>query len=191
MEHKKVVKFLKIVGLIFMIVSYIEISFHISLNFIEFNYIDFAPVLFSDIIYGSNYISLAGTVLWLFMIFSMICYFIVGFFLFKVTRKNKIETKSLAKFVVIIGMVVLMGALVKMNYLVLIGRTGITTYYGRVSIQFAFYDFDISSIAPGIFWIFFISANCAYLISGVVITGIGVKWTLLIEEAEKMNNKNS
>ena len=185
MEHRKVVKFLKIMGFIFMILSYIEINFYISLNFIEFNFIDFNPILFSDIIYGSNYISLAGTVLWLFLIFTMIIYFIIGFFLFKTARRNKIESNSLAKFIVIIGMVVLLGAFVKLNYLVLLGKTSISTYYGRVSLRFALYDFNISASTPGIFWIFFISANCAYLISGVAITGIGIKWTLLIEQSEK------
>jgi hypothetical protein len=115
----------------------------------------------------------------------MICYFVIGFFLFNTARKNKIESKSLAKFIVIIGMIVLLGAFVKLNYVVSLGQTSISTNYGRVTLQFAFYDFNISSSTPGIFWIFFISANCAYLISGVVITGIGIKWTLLIEQSEK------
>lgn len=184
MEHRKVIKFLTIMGYILIIISYIEISFFIALNFIDFNYLDINPIPLSDFIYGSSYISLTGTILWIFLIISIICFLVLGFYIFRTAKSSKIGSKSLAKLMVVIGMVVLIGAIVKMNFLVLLGKTDITTFYGSISFQSALYDFDITPIMPGVFWIYFISVNCALMIAGLALSGIGIKWSLLIENPE-------
>jgi len=184
MEHKKVAKFLTIIGSLFMILSFFEIEFIILLNFTEFNDIETNPILLSEFIYGSDYISLTGTVLWLFLIFSMICFMVLGFCILRTSKSNKIENKLLAKLMVVIGMVILLGAFVKMNYLVLLGKTDISTLSGDISFQSALYDFDITPIFPAITWIYFISATCCYMISALMITALGIKWTLLIEKPE-------
>lgn len=184
MDYKKVIKFLTIIGCIFIIISYIEISFFIALNFIEFNYLDIKPILLSDFIYGSSYISLEGTILWIILIISMVCFLVLGFYIFRTAKSSKMGSKSLAKLMIVIGMVVLIGALVKMNFLVLLGKTDISTFYGSIPFQTALYDFDITPIIPGVFWIYFISVNCALMIAGLVISAIGIKWSLLIEKPE-------
>ena len=85
---------------------------------------------------------------------------------------------------VVIGMVILLGALVKMNYIVLLGKTDISTLSGDISFQSALYDFDITPILPAIFWVYFISATCCYMIAGLIIATLGIKWNLLIEKPE-------
>ena len=180
MNHKKMIKFLKIIGILFMSVSVIEIALVISLNFTEFD-LSGTPILLSEFIYGSSYISLRGTILWLFLIISMVIFLIAGFFIFKTANKNAIESKSLAKLMIVIGMVILIGALVKMNYLVLLGKTKLST---GVSFQTALYRSDITPLMPAIFWGFFISVNCFLLITPLIITAFGIKWTLVIEELE-------
>ena len=185
MEHRKVIKFLTIIGYIFIIISYIEISFFIALNFIDFNYLEINPIPLSDFIYGSSYISLTGSTLWIFLIVSMLCFLVLGFYIFRTAKSSKIGSRSLAKLMVVIGMVVLIGAFVKMNFLVLMGKTDISTFYGPISFQSALYDFDITPIMPGVFWIYFISVNCALMFAGLVLTAIGIKWSLLIENPEK------
>lgn len=176
MEYEKVVKFLKIIGCLFMSISVIEIVLMISLNFTEFD-ISGSPILFSEFIYNSSYISLTGTILWLFLIFGMVIFLIAGFFIFKAARSTKIGTKSLSKLIIIIGMVVLLGAFVKMNYLILLGKT---TIQGASRFHTVIYHYAVLNL-PKIIWIYFISANCAFIISGLVITTVGIKWTLLIE----------
>ncbi|MHA1916104.1 MAG: hypothetical protein ACW986_06490 [Promethearchaeota archaeon] len=184
MEHKKVLKFLEIMGFIFMSVSVMEIAFFITLNFTEFENITGGPILLSEFIYGSSYISYLTTILWFFLIISIACYFVTGFFLRRTGKNNKIQSLSLAKLMVLLGMVILIGALVKLNYLVLLGRTKITTLLGPVSFQSAMYRFDISPLSSGIFWVYFIAANCSYLIAALVITATGIKWTTLMEQAK-------
>ena len=183
MEHLKVLKFLKIMAYIFISLTLVEITFVILMNFSVFD-ISGSSTLLAEFIYGSNLISLTGTILWLFLTISVICFLIIGIFLFSIGNKNKIESTSLAKFIMIIGMVILIGALVKMNYLVLLGKTKIATTPTSIRLQAALYDFNITTIIPAIFWTYFISANCAYIILGIVIAVIGIKWNLLIEQPE-------
>jgi hypothetical protein len=190
MDHRKMIKFLKIIGIIFMSLSVIEIAFIISLNFTEFN-LNGSPILLSDFMYGSSYISLTGTVLWLIFIVSIIIFLIVGFCIFKTATKDVIESKSLAKLMIVLGMVILIGALVKMNYLVLLGKTSLSTGGGPVSFQTALYRFDITSVIPAIFWNFFISFNCFLLITPLIITAFGIKWTLTIEQSETDKEKSN
>lgn len=182
MEHKKVSKFLEIIGYIFMSLSCLEIALFISLNFMEFNDIETNPIFLSEFIYGSNYISLTGTVLWIFLIISMGCYAIIGFVMSKTAKSNKIKNNLLAKLMLVIGVVILLGAFVKMGYIVLLGKTDISTLSGDISFQSALYDF--TPILPAIFWTYFISATCCFMIAGLIIATLGVKWNLLIEKPE-------
>ncbi|MFX0001499.1 MAG: hypothetical protein ACFE9Q_16260 [Candidatus Hodarchaeota archaeon] len=184
MKYEKVLKFLKIVGSIYIIISLVEIVFIILLNFVYFN-LDGDSFLLAEFIYSSTIFPLEGTVLWFFMIFAVIFYFTIGFFMFKVASRDNIESIPLAKFLVVIGMVVLLAGFVKMNYLVLLGKTKITSTLTTISFQSAFYNMNITPIMPAIFWIFFISANTYFLLVGLVITAVGIKYTLLQEQEEK------
>ncbi|MFW9901359.1 MAG: hypothetical protein ACFFDY_08725 [Candidatus Thorarchaeota archaeon] len=181
MKYEKVLKFLKIMGSIFILISLVEIVFIILMNFVFFT-IDGSSYLLNEIIYSSTMFQFAGTLLWIFLISAMVCYAIIGLFMFKTGSKTDIESIPLAKFLVVIGMVVLLAGFVKMNYLVNLGKTRITSTVTTVTFQTALYDMNITPIMPGIFWVFFISANIAILISGLVITAVGIKYTLLQEQ---------
>ncbi len=181
MIYEKVLKFLKIIGSIFILISLVEIVFIVLMNFVYFT-IDGNSYLLSEFVYSSSIFPFSGTLLWLFLISSMVCYGIIGFFMFRVGSKTKIESIPLAKFLVVIGMVVLMAGFVKMNYLVNLGKTRITSTITIVTFQNALYDMYITPIMPAIIWVFFISVNIALLISGLVITAIGIKYTLLQEQ---------
>ena len=179
------IKFLKIIGLVFICLSAIEIVFIIALNFTEFD-LNGSSILLSEFIYGSNYVSLTGTALWLFFIISMVLFLTLGFFIFKTVRTNMIESKSLAKLMIVVGMVILVGVLIKMNYLVLLGKTPLLfpPPVGTMRFQTALYRIDITPLLPAIFWTFFISVNCFLMIISLIITAFAIKWTLEIEELE-------
>jgi len=185
MDHKKIIKFLKIIGLVIVCLSAIEIGFMIALNFTVFD-LNGNSILLSEFIYGSNYVSLNGTLLWFFFIISMALFLTLGFFIFKTARANKIESKSLAKLMIVMGMVILIGSLIKMNYLVLLGKTPLLfpPPVGTIVFQAALYNLDITPILPAIFWTFFISVNCFIMIISLIFTAFGINWTLKLEELE-------
>jgi hypothetical protein len=184
MKYEKVLKFLEIIGSIFIIISLIEVAYILLLNFTPF-ILDGNTILLSEFVYSSTIFPFSGTLLWLFVIISVVCYLILGIFIFKVSSKKDIESSSLAKLIIIIGMVSLLGAFVKMDFLVLLGKTNITTTFTTIPLQFALFSTSITALMPAIFWIFFISVNCFFLLAGLCITAVGIKWSILQEEAQK------
>ncbi|MFX0036403.1 MAG: hypothetical protein ACFE9I_12285 [Candidatus Hermodarchaeota archaeon] len=181
MERRKVVKFLEIKGLIYIILSIIEIVLIIIMNFTQFD-IDTEPIPLYDFIYSNTLFPLSGTFLWFFLIISMFCFLLLGLYLNQKVVKEDFEDNSLAKLMIVIGMVILLTGFVKMNFLVLLGKTKITTISGTVGFQAAIYDLNITPLFPAVFWILFISINCYILITALIVTGLGIKWTILQKE---------
>jgi hypothetical protein len=183
MKYEKVLKFLVIIGSIFIIISLVEVAYLILLHFAPF-IIDGNTIILSEFVYSSTIFPFSGTLLWLFVIISTSFYLILGIFIFKVSSRRNIESSPLAKLIIIIGMVSLIGAFVKMDFLVLLGKTNITTTFTTIQFQSALFSPYITGIIPALFWFFFISVNCFLLITGLCITAVGIKWSLLQEEAE-------
>jgi len=188
MKHNKILRFLQIVGLIFIIVSLVEIVFFIVFHFTPFT-LNGDSILLSEFIYSAEIIPLSGTILWLFLITAMVCYLILGIFMFKIISSKTIESWSLAKYMVVMGMVILLGGFVKMNFLVLLGKIDITTLSGSIRFQTALYNPTITPIMPAIFWIIYISINCYILIIGLCVTGVAIKWSLLQEEESELSKE--
>ncbi|UCC20339.1 MAG: hypothetical protein JSV62_03355, partial [Promethearchaeota archaeon] len=105
--------------------------------------------------------------------------------MFKISNTKNIESIPLAKLIVIIGMIIVMGGFVKMDFLVNLGKTNISTGITTISFQSALYDPLTTGIMPAIFWIYYLSVNTFYLLAGLTVTAIGIKYTLLQEQAEK------
>jgi len=184
MKYEKVLKFIEIIGSIYIIVSLTEIAYLILLNFTPF-ILDGNTILLSEFVYASTIFPFSGTLLWLFVNISMFCFLFLGIFIFRLSLKKNIQSSPLAKLLVVTGMITVLGGLVKMDFLVLLGKTNITTNFTTISFQSALYDTSITAIMPAIFWIYFISVNCFFLLSGLMITAVGIKYTLLQEEAIK------
>ncbi len=184
MKEEKVRKFLEIAGSTFIVVSLIELAYLILLNFTIF-ILDGSSILLYEFIYSSTIFPFSGTLLWLFVHISSICFLLLGIFILKLASKQNIESIPLAKYIVVIGMIFLLGAFVKMDFLVLLGHTNISTTFTTISFQFALADSSITAIMPGIFWIFFISLDVFLMLSGLAITAVGIKYTLQQEEEHK------
>lgn len=184
MKYEKVLRFLEIIGSIFIIVSLTEIAYLILLNFTPF-ILDGNSVLLSEFVYSLSIFPFSGTLLWVFVNISVVCFIIFGVFIFKLSSSKNIESIPLAKYIVVIGMVIVLGGFVKMDFLVLLGKTNITTIFTNISFQSALFDPSITAIIPAIFWIYFLSVNTAYLLIGLTVTAVGIKWTLLQEKTEE------
>lgn len=184
MEYKKVLKFLEIISLVFIVISILEIVYIILFNFTEFNFSG-NSILLIEFIYSGSIIPLAGTILWIFLNVSMVCFLLVSLFLYKISISKKIKSRPLAQYMVVIGMVILIAGLIKLNYLVLLGKVKLTPISGPpIKFQDALYDLYITPLMPGIFWVFFISVDCCFMIGALSITAIGIKYTLLQENQE-------
>ncbi len=190
MKHRKIQKFIGIIGSIIVIFSLIEIAYIILLNFTEFNFYGDSMFLY-EFVYSASILPLSGTILWFLVYFSIISFLIIGIFLVKIASNSNIKSRSLAKFMVAGGMVILMASFVKMNFLVLFGKVDLTPPSGPIAFQAALYDLYITPLIAAVFWVFFISFNVYLLIAGLFITGFGVKWSILQDEAEKITTESS
>lgn len=183
MEHRKVLKFLQIIGVIFIIVSLVEIVFIIVMHFTPFT-LNGDSILLSEFIYAAEIVPLSGTLLWIFLIIASVCFLILGFFMYKIILSKTIESWPLAKYMVVLGMVILLGGFVKMNFLVLLGKINIDTISGPIRFQSAIYSLTYTPIMVNFLWIFFILINCSILIAGLCVTASAIKWTLIMEQTE-------
>ena len=190
MEYKAVVKAIEIISAYLIILSIMELVFIVSLLFTEVNVVP-EILLLHELIFSSDFISISGSLLYVFLIICMVFFLILGIHMLRFALNNKIESKPLAKYLVVLGMVMLLGAFVKMDYLVLLGKTNVDTVLGSIPFQTALYDSTITPFIAGVFWVFFISVICCFLITGVIVTTAGIKWTSLIEREESSNSSNN
>jgi hypothetical protein len=183
LEHKTIVKAIEIISAYLIILSIMELVFIVLLLLTEVNVSpEILPL--QELIFSSDFIDISGSILWVFLIICMVFFLILGIHMLRFALNNKIETKPLAKYLVVLGMVLLLGGFVKMDYLVLLGKTEIETALGSMPFQSALYDNNITPLASGVIWVFFISVIICFLITGLIVTTAGIKWTLLIEREE-------
>ncbi|MFX1409496.1 MAG: hypothetical protein ACFFA6_04035 [Promethearchaeota archaeon] len=187
MEYKAVIKSIEIMSIYIIILSLMEIATAFLLNFTEFNVLP-NSILLQELIFSSKYVNLSGSIFWVFLIISMFFFLILGVHMYRISVKKNIESKPLAKYLVIIGMTLLLGGFVKMDYLVLLGKTKVEiSALNSIPFQTALYDSSITPFIAGVFWIFLISVIVCFLITGVIITAAAIKWTADLDRESKSN----
>ena len=184
LEYKAVIKSLKYISAILIILSIIEFLFIALLNITKIT-IDTESNFLIAIILSPDYFQFPGIIFYIFNILSIFMFMVLGMYLLNVVINEKIQTNGLAKLLVVIGMVIVLNAFVKMNYLILLGKSKIETFSGTIRFQTAIYNPDISPFSLTIFWFYFLSINCFLMIIGAIIATAGIKWTILITEEQK------
>lgn len=128
--------------------------------------------------------------LWIFLL-CVICGFIaLSYSIFKVAKKDTIENLTLAKFLLLIGLFLIIGGFIKTNFTVLLGNFSINTGLTTVTLQDALYTPTITPIFGAIMWLYFTVVVSCFLVSGLIFGGIGLKWMLLIQEEKSSNDQN-
>jgi hypothetical protein len=178
LESNFIYKWLGIFGLGFFSISIIELLFFILLNTVINMNLDGQLHTIGIVIFTSEFMSphsiLIGTVIFS----SIIIYIALGVTLYIVAHKKSLENLVLAKFILLIGLFLLIGGFFKMSFIVFLGRTTINT--GTISINFqdAIYNQLITPIFGAIVWVYLIGVICCLLISGLIFGAVGLKWIL-------------
>lgn len=188
MERKPIIKWLNIFSIAFFLLSVVELldlilfSTLININLDGFQY------NVSYIIFQSGFMTIDAMILWIFL-FCVICGFIVlSFSMFKVAKKNTIENQTLAKFLLLIGLFLIIGGFIKTNFIILLGNISINTGISITPLQDALYNPTITHFLGAMMWIYFTVVVSCFLVSGLIFGGIGLKWMLLIQEEESTDN---
>ena len=191
MERKVVIKWVKIFSISFLILSLIGLVDFILLSTIINVTLDSQPFTILTIIFQSGFITIHASLLWI-VLLSIFCGFIaLSCSIFKVASKNTVEDKILAKFLLLIGLFLIIGGFITMSFIVLLGKSPINTGITNILFQEALISPSITSIIGVIMWWYFLFVDACFLISGLIFGGVGLKWLLLIEEKEESSKNQS
>ena len=189
MEREAVLKWLKIFSVIFLILSIVELLDLILFSSLITLNLDGSQYSIINLIFQSGFMTIHSMLLWIILL-CVICLFIVlSLSIFRVAKKNKIENYILAKFLLLIGLFLIIGGFIKTNFIVLLGNSNINTSITPVNkFQNALYAPTITpTIFGAIMWIYFTVVISSFLVSGLIFGGIGLKWMLLIQEESSSN----
>ncbi len=190
MERKVVIKWLKIFSISFLILSLVGLVnfilfstlINISLDSQQFNIL--------TIIFQSGFMTFHAGLLWI-ILFSIYCGFIVlSYSIFNVANKNTLDDNILAKFLLLIGLFLIIGGFITMNFIFSLGHSTINTGTTTITFQNALYTPSITPAIGAIMWLYHTFVVDCFLVSGLIFGGIGLKWMLLIQEEELTNNQS-
>jgi hypothetical protein len=181
MKQELVLKYLKISSIGFIIVSLLEFIDIILLSTAIRMYISGSYLTLIDILFTTGVLPIESTFLWVFlMIFP--CIFIgLGFILFRIAQKEKFKSNLLSKFILLIGLLFILGSFIKIVYMIFLGNTKLNLS-GSIEFQQALYNPLITPFIGAVMWIYLYSTVLVYLTCGLIFGGVGLKWILLIEE---------
>ena len=190
MERKVVIKWLKIFSISFLILSLVGLVDLILFGTVITVSLDSQQYNILTIIFQSGFMSFHAGLIWI-VLFSVFCGFIVlSYSIFNVANKNTLEDKILAKFLLLIGLFLIIGGFITMNFIVLLSNGTVDTGTTTDTFQNILLSPSITPVIGAIMWMYFIVPIYSFLISGLIFGGICLKWTLLIQEEESTNNKS-
>ena len=182
MERKVILKWLSIFSVSFFILSIVELLDLIIFSTVISMDLDGQQFTIFNVIFQSGFMSIHAQLLWIILL-CVICGFIaLTLSIFRVAKKQIIENYNLAKFMLLIGLFLVIGGFIKMSFIVLLGNNTISTGLTTITFQEALYTPTITSVIGAIMWVYFIVVVCSLLISGLIFGGIGLQWMLLIQD---------
>ena len=184
MERKAVLKWLKLFSIIFMLLSVVELLDIILFSSLINLTLDSSQYNIISIFFESGFMAIHAMILWIFLL-CVICGFIVfSYSIFNVAIKNKIENRTLAKFLLLIGLFLIIGGFIKTSFITLLGNSTINTIIPDTFQNVV----NSQSLLGSIMWYYFTLVVSCFLISGLIFGGVGLKWMLLIQEEETSNS---
>jgi hypothetical protein len=192
MERRAVIKWVKIFSIGFLILSLVGLADLVLLSTLINVTFDTQPYNILTIIFQSGFMSFHAMLLWIILL-STFCGFIVfSFSIFKVVNRDTVvDDKNLAKFLLLIGLFLIIGGFITMNFIVLLGKSTVNTGITNTTFQIALDSPSITPIFGTLMWFYFNIATYCFLVSGLIFGGIGLKWMLLVQEEEDDTNNKS
>ncbi len=127
MERKVILKWLSIFSVSFFILSIVELLNLIIFSTVISMDLDGQQFAIFNVIFQSGFMSIHAPLLWIFLL-CVICAFIaLVLSIYRVAKKKIIENFNLAKFMLLIGLFLVIGGFIKMSFIVLLGNNTIST----------------------------------------------------------------
>ncbi|MFX0059881.1 MAG: hypothetical protein ACFE85_18860 [Candidatus Hodarchaeota archaeon] len=185
MNQKFILKYLKLFSIGFIVVSFIEFIDIILLSIVIKMEINGDNLPLIEIFFNTGLLPIHGSFLWVFLIIIPCVFVAFGFILFRSARKDRHDINTLSKFILVIGLFLLLGSFIKISYMILLANTKLNLG-SSIEFQQALYNPLITSFGGGAMWIFLYAVGFSYLISGLIFGGVGLKWILILEKENQI-----
>ena len=187
MERKTIIKWLKIFSISFLIISIVGLVDLILFSSVISVTLDSQQYNILSIIFQEGFMSFHAMLLWIVLLSIFSSFIVLSYSIFRVANNDTVDNNILAKFILLIGLFLIIGGFITMNLIVLLGNSHIWTGLTNVTFQNAIYAPSITPIFGAIMWMYFTIAISCFLVSGLIFGSIGLKWMLLIQEEETIS----
>jgi len=183
MERAIIDKWLVRFGLGIVVLSLLEIISIIILGVTPL-FINGSFMTMNALIFTSGLFPLVGSFVWIFLLLIICGFLILGVFLIFIIRKRSITLPYLAKYSIVIGIFLLIGAFNKMEYVYVLQRSTVNTTPTALSVQAILVNPSITPFYVLVLWNFFSVVVCAYTVIALIIAAGGLNLTLKFERKE-------
>ncbi|MHA1803590.1 MAG: hypothetical protein ACTSU4_03525 [Promethearchaeota archaeon] len=182
-ELSKYLTFFYISFFIGVVLEFLDFFLLMSSSFI----IENEEILIWDIFFNSGNVSFYRTLSWIIILVLNCIYFGIGLIFFGLKHKKEIKPLVLAKFIIILGIFVLVNSFTHLEYLVVVANTPIPLDSGSILFKEIVWDSHYSSFILLAFWVFLYAITSLYLIFGLFITAGGINWSNKIAKVNEQS----
>ncbi len=180
MEREVINKYIALFGLGMVVLSLLEIIAFIILGFSTLE-INGSPMTMNELFFTSGLFPLAGTIAWIFLLLITCGFLIFGMFLIFIVKKKNIELPYFAKYMLVAGIIILVGSFNMMEYIHVLQRTMVTITPNPVYLLTILSDLTYTPLSVVILWNYFIVVVCVYTVISLIIASGGLNITLKFE----------
>lgn len=133
------------------------------------------------------------TLSWIALMMINILYIILSCLFFGLRFKNDLDNVVIAKYIIILGIVVLISSFTHMGYILVIANSQLNYNGMMISFNTALLNQKITPFLALTFWVYFYAITCIYLCFGLIITAGGINWSnkiaIYIKDTQDNENK--
>ncbi|MFO8020490.1 MAG: hypothetical protein R6U96_17845 [Promethearchaeia archaeon] len=187
MDRKGVLKGLNFFGIAFIIVSVMQFIGSIILLNIPMTINGEVTTLTE--LFGNNQINaFSGLIIWVF-IHAIIAYFFgLGCCFLVIRKKDQLENMRLAKYLVIMGIFILIACFIQLKYILMLTSTEVSIS-GTPNFQEMIYNPEVVPFIADAIWFSYTGVICGYLQVGLIVTAGGLKWIIELKKPEEQEKK--
>jgi hypothetical protein len=180
MEYLAVKKWVQTFGFLIIILSIIElINTFLFLN--TQVSINGDKIIIQKLIFSSKRLPITSSYIFIFLICTICIFLIMGFLLIRIITKKTLEHSLIAKYLLMLGVLIIIFAFIKMGYIAYLEKAQVDIGDQSISFKYFIWKYNTSIIGPFdllINWTFYTAVVCCYLVIGLIMSGGGLNWML-------------
>ena len=183
MERETIDKCLKYFGLLILISALVELIIAIVICIIPLE-INLERLYFINYVLSESF-PLTGRIAWILTIITPILYMFLGIVLYYIIVKKKISIEYLSKYMIVFGLILLIGAFIKLEYQYLLQKQLILVGTEYISFINLLINPTNTPFLVLVLWTIQTSIYCGDTVLAIVITAGGLNKSLKIEREQE------